>query len=142
MSFDDEWSQIKAEQTRTHLNQLDGGGGSGSGSGGEETPDLKTSAGDKKAAAEAIRQTLCPDTAKAGDHADAATTAARTAFGGWQTASALKTFDETWSGQVKLLLGRLAGEASALSGAGLLFQRQDLAVRDAYQQLLGGQGRS
>ncbi|MFE2928620.1 hypothetical protein [Streptomyces goshikiensis] len=142
MSFDDEWSQIKAEQTRTHLNQLDGGGGSGSGSGGEETPDLKTSAGDKKAAAEAIRQILCPDTAKAGDHADAATTAARTAFGGWQTASALKTVDETWSGQVKLLLGRLAGEASALSGAGLLFQQQDLAVRDAYQQLLGGQGRS
>ncbi|MFD4925668.1 hypothetical protein ACFWNE_30770 [Streptomyces goshikiensis] len=91
MSFDDEWSQIKAEQTRMHLNQLDGGGGSGSGSGGEETPDLKTSAGDKKAAAEAIRQILCPDTAKAGDHADAATTAARTAFGGWQTASALKT---------------------------------------------------
>ncbi|GHD75149.1 hypothetical protein GCM10010336_50320 [Streptomyces goshikiensis] len=26
MSFDDEWSQIKAEQTRMHLNQLDGGG--------------------------------------------------------------------------------------------------------------------
>ncbi|OKI37008.1 hypothetical protein A6A28_33140 [Streptomyces sp. CB03578] len=50
--------------------------------------------------------------------------------------------DETWSGQVKLLLGRPAGEASALSGAGLLFQQQDLAVRDAYQQLLGGQGRS
>lgn len=28
MSFDDEWSQIKAEQTRMHLNQLDGGEGS------------------------------------------------------------------------------------------------------------------
>ncbi|MER6446545.1 hypothetical protein [Streptomyces venezuelae] len=140
MSFDAEWSQIRAEQPRMRLNQLDGGGVGGGG--GREAPDLKTSAGDKKAAAEAIRQSLCPDTAKAGDHADAATTAAQTAFGGWQTASALKTVDETWSGQVKLLLGRLTGEANALSGAGLLFQQQDLAVRDGYQQLLGGQGHS
>ncbi|UUU38125.1 DUF6069 family protein [Streptomyces sp. NBC_00162] len=62
--------------------------------------------------------------------------------GGRSTAAALKTVDETWSGQVKLLLGRLTGEANALSGSGLLFQRQDLAVRDGYQQLLGGQGRS
>ncbi|MBW5485806.1 hypothetical protein [Streptomyces bambusae] len=135
MSFDDEWSRIRAGQAGVRLNQLDGGGG-----GGTQTPDLKSSPEAKKAAADAIQQVLDPDTRTAGDHADTATAAARAAFGGWQTASALQTVEETWNGQVKMLLGRLAGEQTALRGSGLSFRSQDLKTRDAYRSLIGEQG--
>ncbi|RSS82404.1 hypothetical protein [Streptomyces sp. WAC06614] len=136
MTFDAEWAHIRAEQASVRLNQLDGGGG-----GGADQPDLKSSPEAKKAAADALQQVLEPDTRTAGDHADTATTAARTAFSGWQTASALQTVEETWAGQVKMLLGRLAGEQTALRGSGLSFGAQELRTRDAYRALIGEQGR-
>ncbi|MFF8608220.1 hypothetical protein ACF06X_20025 [Streptomyces sp. NPDC015346] len=134
MAFDDEWSQIKADTTNTRLNQLDGGGSGGGGGAG--APDLKTAPAEKRAAAQAIREILEPDTKTAGGHADASTTAAKTEFAGWQTASALKTVEETWTGQVKMLLGRLGGEKAALSGSGLSYQAQELRTRDGFVPLL------
>ncbi|MBT2442526.1 hypothetical protein J7E93_20920 [Streptomyces sp. ISL-36] len=133
MAFDDEWSQIKADTTSMRLNQLDRGGGSGGG--GTGAPDLKTAPAEKKAAAKAIHEILEPDTRSAGDHADASTTAAKTELAGWQTASALKTVEETWAGQVKMLLGRLGGEKAALSGSGLSFQAQELRTLDGFRPL-------
>ncbi len=133
MAFDDEWSKIKTDSTGMRLNQLDGGGG-----GGTDRPDLKTAPTEKKAAAKVIQDILEPDTRTAGDHADATTTAAKTAFAGWQTASALKTVEDTWAGQVKMLLGRLAGEKAALSGSGFAFQAQELKTRDGFAPLAPG----
>ncbi|MET9374244.1 hypothetical protein ACFYV5_07240 [Streptomyces sp. NPDC003035] len=135
MAFDDEWSQIKTDTTSMRLNQLDGGGGSGGGTG---APDLKTAPAEKKAAAKAIHDILEPDTRTAGDHADASTTAAKTEFAGWQTASALTTVEETWAGQVKMLLGRLGGEKAALGGSGVSFLAQELRTRDGYRPLAPG----
>ncbi|MFE5483566.1 hypothetical protein [Streptomyces sp. NPDC056527] len=135
MAFDDEWSRIKTETTTMRLNQLDGGGGGG---GGTSQPDLKTAPAEKKAAAKAIHEILEPETRTAGDHADASTTAVKTEFAGWQTASALKTVEETWTGQVKMLLGRLSGEKGALGGSGFSFQVQELRIRDGFQPLAPG----
>lgn len=136
MAFDDEWSRIKTETTTMRLDQLDGGGGGGGG--GTSQPDLKTAPDEKKAAARAIQDILEPDTKTAGDHADASTSAAKTEFAGWQTGAALKTVEETWTGQVKMLLGRLGGEKASLGGAGLSFQVQELKTRDGFQPLAPG----
>ncbi|MFI8520518.1 hypothetical protein ACIGEZ_22210 [Streptomyces sp. NPDC085481] len=136
MAFDDEWSRIKADTSAMRLNQLDGGGGPGGD--GTGVPHLKTAPAEKKAAAKAIADILEPETRTAGDLADASTTTARSEFTGWQTASGLKTVEETWSGQVKMLLGRLAGEKTALSGSGFSFQSQELATRDGFRPMAPG----
>ncbi|RST06159.1 hypothetical protein EF910_10550 [Streptomyces sp. WAC07149] len=87
----------------------------------------------KKAAAGLIETEFEPNTKKAAEHADDATDAAQKGFDGWETAAGLKKVAETWDQQVRSLMGRLAGEKTALRGASGLFAGNDTAVHDQFQ---------
>ncbi|MFG3409569.1 hypothetical protein [Streptomyces sp. NPDC048142] len=94
-------------------------------------PSLASSQARKKAAAEAIRTRIRPQTKKAGDHADEETSAAVKAFGakdgdGWITSRALKKAHTTWERQVRALLTRLEGDENGLMGARLNLHGADL----------------
>ncbi len=94
-------------------------------------PSLATSPARKKAAAEAIRTRIRPQTKVAGDHADEETSAAVKAFGakdgdGWVTSRALKNAQKTWEQQVQAMLKRLEGDENGLLGARLNLQGADL----------------
>ncbi|MEU4177342.1 hypothetical protein [Streptomyces sp. NPDC026589] len=94
-------------------------------------PSLATSPARKKAAAEAIRTRIKPQTKVAGAHADEETSAAVKAFGakdgdGWVTSRALKNAHKTWEQQVQAMLKRLDGDESGLLGARLNLQGSDL----------------
>jgi hypothetical protein len=116
MGFDEEWAQLRAEaasrqETSMRLNQLPaepGGGGAGGGKGLVSTPT------EKRAAANTIETVIVPDTKKATDWADEATTGAVGALKGWETAAGLKTVQSTWEKQVKTLTARLNREKGAL----------------------------
>ncbi|MGA4866008.1 hypothetical protein ACPB9J_25540 [Streptomyces lavendulocolor] len=116
MGFDEEWAQLRAEaasrqETSMRLNQLPaepGGGGAGGGKGLVSTPT------EKRAAANTIETVIVPDTKKATDWADEATTGAVGALKGWETAAGLKTVQTTWDKQVKTLTARLNREKGAL----------------------------
>jgi hypothetical protein len=114
MGFDEEWAQLRAEAAERRgasmrLNQLpaDQGGGGLNGK-------LASTPSEKRAAANTIETTLVPDTKKATDWADEATTGAMGALKGWETAAGLKTVQDTWDKQVKTLIGRLDREKGAL----------------------------
>lgn len=87
---------------------------------------------EKKAAAGTIEIELEPDTKKAVDHADGATSTARKGFDGWDTAAGLTKVADTWDQQVKTLMGRLAGEKTALRGASGLFVGNDTGLRERF----------
>ncbi|MFF9865031.1 hypothetical protein ACF1G0_06360 [Streptomyces sp. NPDC013953] len=117
MGFDEEWAQLRSEaadrrEASMRLNQLpaDPGGGGGGGAGGK----MASTPSEKRAAANTIETTLVPDTKKATDWADEATTGAMGALKGWETAAGLKTVQDTWDKQVKTLIGRLDREKGAL----------------------------
>ncbi|MFD3740582.1 hypothetical protein [Streptomyces sp. ISL-111] len=85
-------------------------------------PSLATDPARKKAAAEAIRTRIKPQTKSAGEHADEETSAAVKGLGakdgdGWVTSRALKDAHKTWGGQVRSMLGRLDADINSLSGA-------------------------
>ncbi|MFF7332430.1 hypothetical protein ACIQU5_35400 [Streptomyces sp. NPDC090306] len=88
---------------------------------------------EKRSAARAIEHHLEPDTRRAGDHADAETSAAVRAFGpkdgqGWATSGALKAAHHRWGEQVAALLNRLGSEKAALRDTNALFDRTDTGV--------------
>ncbi|WP_406366384.1 hypothetical protein [Streptomyces sp. NBC_01546] len=87
---------------------------------------------EKKAAANTIETELEPNTKKATEHADDATSTAQKGFEGWDTAAGLKKVADTWDQQVKTLMGRLASEKSALRGASGLFARNDLSLNNQF----------
>ncbi|MFG2616831.1 hypothetical protein ACGFXC_04350 [Streptomyces sp. NPDC048507] len=95
-------------------------------------PDFASSPAEKKAAATTIENELQPDTKKAAGHADTTTETARKGFDGWETAAGLKTVADTWDQQVKTLMGRLAGEKSALRGANSLITGNDTGLRSQF----------
>ncbi|MEV4877887.1 hypothetical protein AB0K72_17700 [Streptomyces cyaneofuscatus] len=85
-------------------------------------PSLATDPARKKAAAEAIRTRIKPQTRSAGEHTDEETSAAVKALGakdgdGWVTSRALKDAHKTWGGQVRSMLGRLEADINSLNGA-------------------------
>ncbi|WP_432064770.1 hypothetical protein [Streptomyces sp. C10-9-1] len=103
------------------------------GSGGAGAATLASTPGQKKAAADAIEKHLEPDTKKAGDTAEASTSAAvRELSGkdgeGWATAPALKKAHEAWEKQVKALMGRLGSEKSALRSTSNLLRNTDIGI--------------
>ncbi len=79
--------------------------------------DFASTPAEKNAAARTIQYELEPETKKHAEHADEATKAAQKGFEGWETAAGLKKVAETWDRQVNTLMGRLAGEKTALLGA-------------------------
>ncbi|MFE1788467.1 hypothetical protein ACFW7J_08720 [Streptomyces sp. NPDC059525] len=97
-----------------------------------EPGDFASSPKAKKEAAGVIETELEPNTKRAAGYADDATNAAQRGFDGWDTAAGLHKVADTWSQQVKALMGRLAGEKAALRGASGLFVRNDVAVRDGF----------
>ncbi|MEU8433133.1 hypothetical protein AB0F18_09465 [Streptomyces sp. NPDC029216] len=86
----------------------------------------------KQEAAGTIETELEPNTKKATEHADDATSTAQKGFEGWETAAGLKTVAETWDKQVKVLMGRLSAEKSALRGASGLFAGNDTGIRSQF----------
>ncbi|KUH35239.1 MULTISPECIES: hypothetical protein [Streptomyces] len=116
MGFDEEWAQLRAEaaerqDTAMRLNQLPADQGGSGGTGGGK---LVSSPAEKKAAANTIETRLVPDTKKATDFADEATSTAIGSLKDWQTSTGLKTVQETWDKQVKTLVDRLNREKGAL----------------------------
>ncbi|MBM7055520.1 hypothetical protein [Streptomyces durocortorensis] len=95
---------------------------------GQGAADFASTPAQKKAAAGTIRDDLEPNTKKTAERADTATESARKGFDGWETAAGLKTVAGTWDRQVRSLMGRLALEKNALSGASGLFARNDIGV--------------
>ncbi|GAA2644846.1 MULTISPECIES: hypothetical protein [Streptomyces] len=81
------------------------------------SPDFVSTPAQKKAAADTIQNELKHATKTAAEHADDATSTARKGFEGWETAAGLQKVADTWDQQVKTLMGRLAGEETALRGA-------------------------
>ncbi|MFG2979714.1 hypothetical protein ACGFYQ_00440 [Streptomyces sp. NPDC048258] len=94
--------------------------------------DFASTPAEKKAAASTIETELEPNTKKATEHADDATSTAQKGFEGWDTAAGLKTVAETWDRQVKVLMGRLAGEKNALRGTSGLFTSNDTGVGNQF----------
>ncbi|MFF4369709.1 hypothetical protein [Streptomyces sp. NPDC001594] len=86
----------------------------------------------KQEAAGTIETELEPNTKKAAEVADDATSTAQKGFEGWETAAGLKTVAETWDKQVKVLMGRLSAEKGALRGASGLFARNDTGIRNGF----------
>ncbi|WP_434095769.1 hypothetical protein [Streptomyces lavendulae] len=97
--------------------------------------DFASTPAEKTAAANTIETELEPNTKKASEHADEATSTAVNGFQGWETAAGLKKVADTWDKQVKVLLGRLASEKSALRGASGLFVRNDIGLRDQFRPI-------
>ncbi|MEU6758527.1 hypothetical protein [Streptomyces sp. NPDC046685] len=139
MGFDEEWAQLRSEAAARQgpsmrLNQLaPAGGGGGVGDFGTDAAQKKTAAG--KLAGEVRTQT---DTA--GKKADEETTAAITAFAGWDTAAGLKTVETTWDDQVKNLLGRLDTESHNLGLARRMFLGQDFEMYSDFSPLMKPSG--
>ncbi|GAA3060434.1 hypothetical protein GCM10020254_00260 [Streptomyces goshikiensis] len=90
---------------------------------------------EKTAAANAIETELQPSTKTATEHADEATNTAVKGFEGWDTAPGLKKVADTWDKQVKVLMGRLGSEKSALRGASGLFVRNDIGLGDQFRPI-------
>ncbi|MFF1477307.1 hypothetical protein ACFVYD_06980 [Streptomyces sp. NPDC058301] len=128
-SFGAEWTASKAagqQPTAMRLNRADDGPvGRG---GGDQ--DLSSKAERKTTAANDIETDFEPNTKKAGDWAKEATATAAKTFDGWATAAGLKKAEETWGMQVKALMGRLAGEKTALRGTNSMFIRNDQGIGD------------
>ncbi|MET9881806.1 hypothetical protein ABZZ20_01355 [Streptomyces sp. NPDC006430] len=102
-----------------------------SGSGGGSA-DFASTPAEKKAAAGTIETELEPNTKKAAEHADDATSTAQKGFEGWETSAALKKVADTWDQQVKTLMGRLSAEKTALRGASGLFVRNDTGLGNQF----------
>lgn len=136
VGFDQQWGRARVgavdQQADMRLNSADGGPGpmapGGPGSFGS-TP------AEKRAAANTIETELEPDTKKATEYADEATTTAATGFTGWDTAAGLKKVADVWDQQAKNLMGRLSSEKSALRGASSLFVRNDIGLGDQFRPL-------
>ncbi|MDX6758698.1 MULTISPECIES: hypothetical protein [Streptomyces] len=135
MGFDEEWAQLRSEAAARQnpdmrLNQLaPAGGGGGGGS------DFGTDAAQKKLAAGKLSGEVRTQTDSAGKKADEDTSAAITAFSGWDTAAGLKTVETTWDNQVKNLLGRLATESHNLGTARKMFLTQDFEMYSDFRLL-------
>ncbi|MEU8436923.1 hypothetical protein AB0F18_29270 [Streptomyces sp. NPDC029216] len=131
--FTQEWSGERgkvAEQTVMRLNGVpasDGGGGDGGTF--ASTPAQKRSAGNT------VETELEPNTKKATEQADDSTSAAVKGFEGWDAALGLKKVADTWDQQVKVLMGRLGSEKTALRGASGLFVRNDIGTGDGFGAL-------
>ncbi|MFF9498487.1 hypothetical protein [Streptomyces sp. NPDC014656] len=120
-------SEPEAGGQQMRLNQLVSAAGGGG------AVNLVSTPAQKKAAADAIEQHLEPDTKKAGDTAQASTSAAVSEFSGkdgegWDTSPALKKAHAVWERQVKGLMSRLGSEKSALRGTSLLLRNTDVGV--------------
>ncbi|APU44497.1 MULTISPECIES: hypothetical protein [unclassified Streptomyces] len=134
MGFDEEWAQLRSDAAARQgpdmrLNQLApaaGGGGA---------PDFGTDAAQKKLASGKLSGEVRTQTDNAGKKADEETTAAITAFSGWDTAAGLKTVETTWDNQVKNLLGRLATESRNLSRTRSMFLTQDFEMYSDFRML-------
>ncbi|MFC0601594.1 hypothetical protein [Streptomyces palmae] len=123
--FGEKWNRGPAGSAALRTGtRLDGGPGIPSKPGGPA--DFASSPTQKKEAAGTIEHELGPNTSTAAKHADEATSAAAKGFQDWDTAAGLKKVAETWDQQVKALMGRLAGEQSALLGAQGYFARNDI----------------
>ncbi|MGW3385952.1 hypothetical protein [Streptomyces cinereoruber] len=138
MGFEEEWGALRAEavarqESDMRLNQLPAEPSGPAAPGGPG--DFGSTPAEKKAAANTIENELEPNTKKATDWADEASNAAVKGFDGWQTAAGLKKVQETWDKQVKVLMGRLASEKSALRGASGLFAQNDLGLRGQFAPL-------
>ncbi|MEU8892441.1 hypothetical protein [Streptomyces sp. NPDC048442] len=90
---------------------------------------------EKAAAAKTIETELQPNTKKATEHADEATTTAAKGFKGWDTAAGLKKVADTWDQQVKSLMGRLVSERAALRSTSGLFVSTDIGTGDKFPLL-------
>lgn len=139
MGFDEEWAQLRSEASARQgpgmrLNQLaPAGGGGGAG-------DFGTDAAQKKLAASKLSGEVRTQTDNAGKKADEETTAAVTAFSGWDTAAGLKAVETTWDKQVKNLLGRLATESHNLSTTRKMFLNQDFEMYSDFHPLMKPSG--
>ncbi|MZE76941.1 hypothetical protein [Streptomyces xinghaiensis] len=119
-----------ASDTGMRLNEYpaDHGGGSG---GGQQ--DLVSTPAEKKAAAKAIEDHIEPETKKAGDYADEATSGVVKAFDakdghGWLMSSSLKKAHKTWGEQVRTLMNRLGSEKVALRSSNTILANTDFRV--------------
>ncbi|MEE1798144.1 hypothetical protein PUR57_05540 [Streptomyces sp. JV176] len=90
---------------------------------------------EKTAAANTIETELQPNTKRATEHADEATNTAVKGFEDWDTAPGLKKAADAWDGQVKVLMGRLDSEKSALRGVSGLFVRNDIDLDDQFRPI-------
>ncbi|MET8056458.1 hypothetical protein ACWECC_29435 [Streptomyces microflavus] len=102
-------------------------------------PSLASTPAQKKAAAEAIRTRIKPQTKTAGEHTDEETSAAVKALGakdgdGWITSRALKNAHKTWGDQVRGLLNRLEADINGLSSARLNLHGADLLSGQQFRQ--------
>lgn len=134
--FDHEWGRslagVAAERVDMRLN----GAGAPAGPlapGGPGT--FGSTPAEKTAAANTIETELEPNTKTATEHADEATNTAVKGFEGWDTAPGLKKVADTWDRQVKVLMGRLGSEKSALRGASGLFVRNDIGLGDQFRPI-------
>ncbi|MEU6114978.1 hypothetical protein ABZ840_10685 [Streptomyces sp. NPDC047117] len=142
MSFEDEWAGLRSQSTTADAHmQINSTGplAPGGNNGlllppGGSPPVLASSPAKKKAAAEALDKDVVPDTAKAGKHADEATTKAKKEFDGWETGKGLKSLLADWEKSVKMLNGRLSNERRALSSANNTLQDGDHAAYNGLQQ--------
>ncbi len=135
MGFEEEWAQLRTEAaarqtSATRLNQAAGPGGGGG------SPDFGSDPAKKKEAAGKLEGEVRTQTSTAAKTADEETTAATTAFSGWDTAAGLKTVATTWDTQVKNLLGRLSTEAHNLRVVRRNFLGQDFEVYSDFSPLL------
>ncbi|MER5491151.1 MULTISPECIES: hypothetical protein [unclassified Streptomyces] len=80
----------------------------------------------KREAAGTIETELEPDTAKAANRVDEANEKVMGGLRGWATATGMRTVQETWDGQVKALMGRLAHEKNALRAAATTLRATDV----------------
>ncbi|MER5488238.1 hypothetical protein ABT024_34170 [Streptomyces sp. NPDC002812] len=94
--------------------------------------DFASTPAEKQAAANTIETELEPNTKKASEHADDATSTAQKGFEGWDTAGALKKVSDTWDQQVRTLMGRLSSEKGALRGTSGLFVRNDTGLGNQF----------
>ncbi|MFF1463472.1 hypothetical protein [Streptomyces sp. NPDC058330] len=138
MGFDEEWSRLRAQAaeqqqgTSMRLNGADEGPPPGLGG----QADLASTPAEKKAAADTIDNELMKMTTDATDWADEATSAAAKEFADWETGASLKKVSKTWDKQVKVLMGRLATESSALRGTAVYFNRNELDINGQFTPLL------
>ncbi|MFE1873021.1 hypothetical protein ACFW9N_19265 [Streptomyces sp. NPDC059496] len=133
--FDREWGQAPGAVGQ-HVDMRLNGAGAPAGplaSGGSGT--FGSTPAEKTAAANTIETELQPNTKTAIEHADEATNTAVKGFEGWDSAPGLKKVADTWSRQVKVLIGRLGSEKSALRGASGLFVRNDIGLGDQFRPI-------
>lgn len=117
------------------LNQYKPDQGSGSGGGRQN---LVSTPAEKKAAAQALKDHIEPDTKDAGCHADEETSGAVKAFDakdghGWLMSSALKKAHKTWGEQVQAQMNRLGADKAALLRTNVLLTDTDLDIRSGVQ---------